>query len=139
MTETIRKGNTFEMLGSMNTPEELTDNMRNPVEINRLVTATRSALKEQTIVYPDPNSKAKISESFHQITEIPSLYEIPYTEGKVELKILLMFLIRKFMNENEIGNQFDISHAEDLTETKDIKSMLLYILILKMTSHMVLM
>ena len=121
MTETIKKGNILEMLGSMNTPEVLNDNMRNPVEINRLVTATRSALVEQTIVYPDPNTKAKNSESLHQITEIPSLYEIPYTEGKVELKILLMFILRKVMNATEIGNELDISHVKDLTETKDIK------------------
>ena len=121
MTETIKKGNILEMLGSMNTPKVLNDNMRNPVEINRLVTATRSALVEQTIVYPDPNTKAKNSESLHQITEIPSLYEIPYTEGKVELKILLMFILQKVMNATEIGNQLDISHVKDLTETKDIK------------------
>ena len=121
MTETIKKGNMLEELGSMNPPEILNDNMRNPMEISRLVTATSSALEKQAMVYPDPNINAKDSESLHQITEIPSLYEILYTEGKEELKILLMFILRKVMYATEIGHQLDISNVEDLTETKDMK------------------
>ena len=124
MTETIKKGNMLEMLGSMNPPEVLNDNMRNPVEINRLVTATRSALEDQHIVYPNPNAKRKSSESSHQIvSEIPSLYEIPYTEGKVKPKILLMFILRKVMNAIKIGNQLNVSHIEDLTETQGMKKL----------------
>ena len=32
-----------------------------------------------------------------------------------------MFVLRKVMNATEIGSQLDISHMEDLTETKDIE------------------
>ena len=126
VTDTIKKGNMVEMFGSMNSPEVLNGNMRNPMEINRLVTATKSALEDQIMVYPDPNTMAKNSESSHQITsEIPSLYEILYTDGKVKLKIHLMFILRKAMNTTEIGNQLDISHIEDLTETKEMQKLVI--------------
>ena len=126
VTDTIKKGNMLEMFGSMNSPEALNNNMRNPTEINRLVIATKSALEDQTMVYPNPNIMTKNSESSHQITsEIPSLYEILYTDGKVKPKILLMFVLRKVMNAIEIGNQLYISHIEDLTETKELKRLVI--------------
>ena len=122
VTENIKKGNMLDMLGSMNPPEVLNDNMRNPMKINRLAIVTRSALEDHTMIDLDSNAKGKNLESSHQITsEIPSLYEIPYTEGKVKFKILLMFVLRKVMNATEIGSQLDISHMENLTETKDIE------------------
>ena len=101
--------------------------MRNPMAINRLVTATKSALEDQSMVYPDPNSKRKNSGSSHQrTTEIPSLYEIPYTEGKEKLAIiLLMFILRKVVSAIEIGNQVDISHIDNLTETQEIKKLII--------------
>ena len=122
VSDTIKKGKMLELLGSMNPPEVLNGNMRSPMEINRLVTATRSALEDQTMIHPDPNTKAKYLESSHQIaSKIPILYEIPHTEGKVKLKILLMFILQKVMNAADIKNQLDISRIEDLTETKCMK------------------
>ena len=118
--------NIVDILGSLNPPEVLNGNMRNPVEISRLVTATKSALEYQTMLYEDRNIMAENSESLHQITsEVPSLYEIPYTDEKVKFKILLMFILRKVMNAIEIGSQLDISHIEDLTETKEIKKLVI--------------
>ena len=122
VTENIKKGNTLEMLDSMNPPEVLNDNMRNPMKINRLVAATRNALEDQTMIYVDPNATGGNLGSLHQIaSELPSVYEIPYTEGKVKLKILLMFVLRKVMNATAMGNQLDVSHVEDLTEAKDVE------------------
>ena len=116
VTENIKKGNTLKMLDSMNPPEVLNDNMRNPMKINRLVAATRNALEDQTMIYIDPNTTGGNLGSLHQIaSELPSVYEIPYTEGKVKLKILLMFVLRKVMNATAMGNQLDVSHVEDLT------------------------
>ena len=60
VTENIKKGNTLEMLDSMNPPEVLNDNMRNPMKINRLVAATRNALEDQTMIYVDPNATGGI-------------------------------------------------------------------------------
>ena len=126
VTDTIKKQNLLEMLGSINPPEVLNDNIRNPMEINRLVTATRKALADQSMVYVDPNAKRNISGFLQQKrSEIPSLYEIPYTEGKVKLKILLIFILRKVMNAIETGNQLDISNIEDLTETQELKKLVI--------------
>ena len=121
-----RKAKISEMLGSLNLPVVLNGNMRNPVAISRLVTATKSVLEAQTMFYRDPIIMTENSESLHQISsKIPSLYEIPYTDGKVKFKILLMFILRKVMNAIEIGSQLDISHIEDLTETKEIKKLVI--------------
>ena len=127
ITDAVAKENMLKTLDSMSLPEVLSDNMRNPMAINRLVTATKSALEDQSMVYPDPNAKRKNSGSSHQrTTEIPSLYEIPYTEGKEKLKIiLLMFILRKVVSAIEIGNQVDISHIENLTETQEIKKLII--------------
>ena len=55
---TTIKGNMFEMLETMNPPLELTHNMRNSMEINRLVKATTDALKDHKTVYFDTASNA---------------------------------------------------------------------------------
>ena len=59
ITGAVAKENMLETLDSMSLPELLNDNMRNPMAINRLATATKSALEGQSLVYPDPNAKRK--------------------------------------------------------------------------------
>ena len=127
----IMKNVMLETLDGMNLSEILNDNMRNSMAINSLVAATGSALEDQSWFYPDPDAMRKKLGSLHQIntntnTEIPNLYEIPYTEGKVKLKIIiLMFILRKVMNVIETGNQVEISHIKDLTKTQETKKLVI--------------
>ena len=122
VTNNRTQGNVFEMLENMNQPEELTYNMRNTVEVFRLLEATTNALSNHTTTYWDHLKKTKNSKALHDITsEIPNLYEINCLENKVEFQISLVFILRKIMNATETGNKFHISSVDDLIDKQDFK------------------
>ena len=122
VTNNRTKGNVLDMLESMYQPEELTDNMRNTVEINRLLEATINALKNHATNYWDPPKKLKNTKSSHDlVSEIPNLYEINCPENNVEFQIYLVFILRKIMNETRMENKFHISSVDDLADMQDFK------------------
>ena len=80
MNDNKKKRNPFEMLQTMNPPEELTCNMRNTVEIDRLVKATWNAFEDpHTVCFYPALNRIEIEESKSaQVVENETYFTVPH-------------------------------------------------------------
>ena len=67
VNNTKKEGNMFQMLETMNPPEELTFNLRTTVKINKLVTATVDALELHKPVHHSSQNKIETNENVEEM------------------------------------------------------------------------